>query len=54
MFQLEWTNPAVSFLVALGIGMLIGLERERHDRDDMFVGIRTLPLITLLGGVIQA
>lgn len=54
VFQLELSHPSVAFLVAVAIGVLIGLERERHDRDDIFAGIRTLPLVALLGAVLQA
>ncbi len=37
--------------IALLIGVLVGLERERDraDGDELFAGIRTFPLISLLG-----
>jgi len=42
-----------SFLVAVLLGFLIGLERERkrEARGSIFAGIRTFPLIALLGAV---
>lgn len=42
---------AVQAGVALGIGMLIGLERERSESAGSFAGVRTLPLVALLGAV---
>jgi uncharacterized membrane protein (DUF4010 family) len=36
------------FGVALGLGLMIGVEREREVRD-AFAGIRTFPLIALMG-----
>ncbi len=42
---------AVQLGVALGVGMLIGLERERSDSAGYFAGVRTLPLVALLGAV---
>ncbi len=37
--------------IALGIGLLIGLEREysSHEASKLFAGVRTLPLIAILG-----
>lgn len=35
--------------IALGLGLLVGLERERTDTES--AGIRTFPLITLFGFV---
>lgn len=35
--------------VALGLGLLVGVQRER--REDPLAGVRTFPLITLLGGL---
>ena len=35
--------------VALGLGLLVGVQRERAE--DPLAGIRTFPLITLLGGL---
>ncbi len=41
------------YLVAMGLGMLIGLERERRQEEEIFAGIRTFPLIALLGALVQ-
>lgn len=48
-------NPAtaVELLVALGIGGLIGMERERAESGGRFAGSRTLPLVALLGALVQ-
>ena len=50
----EWTLPeeAAAILVALGAGLLIGVERERHMEDDKIAaaaGIRTFAITALLG-----
>lgn len=37
------------FAQSLGIGFLIGLERERHDNK--IAGVRTFTLIALLGAL---
>ncbi len=43
-------NTAWQFGVALGLGMLIGLERERtRGKQRTFAGVRTFSLIALLG-----
>ena len=43
-------NTAWQFLAALGLGMLIGLERERTRGDEpIFAGARTFSLVALLG-----
>lgn len=43
----------VRLLITLGIGLLIGLEREYAkrivDKEEQFAGVRTYPLIALLG-----
>ena len=41
------------FGAALGVGILLGLERERNNRDPdtRFAGVRTFAIIGLLGGV---
>ena len=47
-------SPVWHLLVALSIGMLIGLERERHKGEGVTraaEGIRTFALIALLGGL---
>lgn len=48
----DLTDPAVLFLrlgLALGLGLLIGLQRQRTNAR--LAGIRTFPLVTLLGAV---
>jgi uncharacterized membrane protein YhiD involved in acid resistance len=40
------TPIALKMTVALGIGMLVGLEREWSNKD---VGIRTFAIVALLG-----
>ena len=44
-------TPLGGALVALAIGLLLGLERERSQRPDerLFAGIRTFPLLVLSG-----
>jgi uncharacterized membrane protein (DUF4010 family) len=37
------------FGIALALGLLIGLEREREKGEEAFAGIRTFPLITMMG-----
>jgi uncharacterized membrane protein (DUF4010 family) len=49
MFDLDL---AIRFAAALGLGLLLGLERERkHDMELMFGGVRTFALIALLGAL---
>ncbi len=51
LYSFEWTNE-LRFLIALGLGFLIGLEREssRSDRKGkFFAGIRTYTIISLFG-----
>ncbi|MFW5929906.1 MAG: MgtC/SapB family protein [Halobacteriota archaeon] len=45
---------AVGVGVAFGIGALIGLEREQSESAGHVAGVRTLPLIALLGALTQA
>jgi len=47
-------SPSIEFiyylLIALGVGALVGVEREHHKGDDMVIaGIRTFPLVSVLG-----
>jgi uncharacterized membrane protein (DUF4010 family) len=42
---------ALRFAVALGLGVLIGLERERAKGEDGGAGVRTFALISLAGAV---
>ena len=46
-------NPdlALRFAIALGLGMLIGLERERSKSEEGGAGVRTFALISLAGAV---
>ena len=51
MSTFEWT-PELRFLVALALGFLVGLERERtkiEEQKMVFGGVRTHPIISLLG-----
>lgn len=42
-------------LISLGIGTLIGLEREFHreEKEILLVGMRTMPLVTMAGTIIS-
>jgi uncharacterized membrane protein (DUF4010 family) len=42
---------ALRFAAALGLGVLIGLERERSQPDTRFAGVRTFGLISLAGAM---
>ncbi|MFB6347775.1 MAG: MgtC/SapB family protein [bacterium] len=53
MGEILFSGEVMPFLVALGLGGLIGVERERHKHKDVFAGIRTLPLVALLGATLQ-
>jgi uncharacterized membrane protein YhiD involved in acid resistance len=45
---------ALRFGAALGLGLLLGLERERkRDAELLFGGVRTFALIALLGAARQ-
>ena len=44
----------VAVFIALGIGLLIGIEREWSDPGTLFAGSRTLPLIAGFGALVQA
>ncbi|MDZ7687805.1 MAG: MgtC/SapB family protein [Halobacteriales archaeon] len=39
--------------IALGIGALVGLEREKSESAGFFAGSRTLPLVALLGALLN-
>ena len=43
----ELAAPVEAFATALGIGLLIGMERER--RPDASAGLRTFALVAMLG-----
>jgi uncharacterized membrane protein (DUF4010 family) len=42
---------ALRFGAALGLGVLLGLERERRKTETTFAGVRTFGLLSLTGGV---
>ncbi len=42
---------ALRFAAALGLGVLLGLERERVKTEGSFAGVRTFGLLALAGGV---
>src|SRR6187397_950819 len=42
---------ALRFGAALGLGVLLGLERERTKTEFDFAGVRTFALLALAGGV---
>jgi uncharacterized membrane protein (DUF4010 family) len=42
---------ALRFAAALGLGVMIGLERERTQPETRFAGVRTFGLISLAGGI---
>ena len=44
---------AFRLFVALGIGALVGLEREKSESAGFFAGSRTLPLVALLGALLN-
>ncbi|NLV11724.1 MgtC/SapB family protein [Haloarcula argentinensis] len=44
----------IRFLVAFGIGALIGLEREQAKSGGTFAGSRTFPMFALVGATVQA
>ena len=44
---------AFRLFVALGIGALVGLEREKSESAGFFAGSRTLPLVALLGALVN-
>ena len=44
---------AFRLFVALGIGALVGLEREKSGSAGFFAGSRTLPLVALLGALLN-
>lgn len=44
-------EPFVTLAIALGVGMLVGLQRERSVAGAHIGGIRTFPLVTMLGAL---
>lgn len=49
--RLEPYEPYVSLIVALAVGMLIGLERQRRGSQHHAAGVRTFPLFALMGAL---
>ncbi len=50
-----WLTPfLLSLIVSTGIGLIIGLEREfrKTSEKDLFAGIRTFPLVAILGCIV--
>lgn len=45
------TEPFVTLAIAIGVGMLVGLQRERSSAGSHIGGIRTFPLVTALGAL---
>ncbi len=39
----------IKVLISTALGLIIGLERERRAKSEAFIGIRTTPLIAILG-----
>jgi len=48
---MEDSHLALRFIVAIGLGMLLGLERERTKSEDGGAGVRTFALIALSGAL---
>lgn len=48
---MEDPNLALRFAVAIGLGVLLGLERERTKGEDGGAGVRTFALIALSGAI---
>ncbi|WP_114971638.1 MgtC/SapB family protein [Rhodoferax ferrireducens] len=48
---MEDPNLALRFAVAIGLGVLLGLERERTKGEDGGAGVRTFALISLSGAI---
>lgn len=45
------TEPFVTLAIAIGVGMLVGLQRERSSAGSHIGEIRTFPLVTALGAL---
>lgn len=52
-FQLTQSDFLIRMLISVGIGLVIGLEREfsSHDKKEIFAGLRSLSIVALLGFV---
>ncbi len=56
-FESPWTPTLIGFVVALGTGLLIGVERERNKGsgpERSAAGVRTFALVALLGAIAAA
>lgn len=56
-FDPVWTPAVIGLIVALGVGLLIGVERERNKGsgpDRSAAGVRTFALVALLGAIAAA
>ena len=51
MPEADALTVAFRFAAALGLGVLIGLERERSQPETRFAGVRTFGLISLAGAM---
>lgn len=47
--RMELAGPYLTLAIALGLGMLVGLQRERSPSSTHVGGVRTFPLVTVLG-----
>lgn len=51
-FELDQYQALFHILLALGLGALIGVERERHrGEQQVLAGVRTYPLVSLTGAI---
>jgi uncharacterized membrane protein (DUF4010 family) len=56
-FDSVWTPTVLGLIVALGVGLLIGVERERSKGsgpDRSVAGVRTFAIVALLGAIAAA
>ena len=49
--ELDPLTLAMRFAAALGLGVLLGMERERAKTEPSFAGVRTFGLLALAGGI---
>ncbi len=51
-FQLNQSDFLIRMLITVGIGLVLGLEREfsqYSEKEEIFAGIRTFTLVALMG-----
>ena len=50
---MEPYEPLLAIATAIAVGLLVGMEREQTHPDDpsLFAGVRTYPIIALIGAV---